>query len=190
MHLHSDESITKVFHHHPFPYFLRMAEILLVSIPFFFVASFFQEVLTPLVMFSIYFGIGVIFMGIIAYDFFLYFWDRITLTNKRLIYTNWINLFKRQESEVNIDDIQDIRTEEKGLLSRIPLFDYGTFRVETAASKEAVVFHEANNPEGIRNFIYQNNRKPSRIGSDIFVNSVYDRTRSQTDEEAFVSRSN
>lgn len=53
-----------------------------------------------------------------------------------------------------LNDIQDIKTSEKGLISYIPFLDYGTFALETASAKTTILFEQAPDPEGIRQYIY------------------------------------
>ena len=57
------------------------------------------------------------------------------------------------KKEALLYDIQDIHTQEKGVLSALYLFDYGVIRLETASSKTTIVFTEAPDPEGIKTFL-------------------------------------
>ena len=175
-----DENKIRSFYHHPFPYVVRALKIVLISLPFFFVAYFFTGTLDETTMLLVNLGIGLIFTLILAHDALLYFLDHIVVTNKRIVYVNWKNLLIREESEANLDDIQDIDTSEFGILSSIWLFDYGTFHVETAASKSAIIFEKAADPEGIKNFIYQLQRKSSSILRAALQITKDDRTQAQT----------
>ena len=177
-----DETRIRSFYHHPVPYLWRAVKVLLISLPFFFVASFFLGTLDSATMMMIYVGIGAIFGLILLHDALLYFLDRIVVTNRRIVYVNWKNLFTREESEANLDDIQDIDTSEFGILSKIWLFDYGSFHVETAASKSAIIFEKAADPEGIKNFIYQLQRKSSSIMRAAIQLSKNDPTFTQNPE--------
>jgi len=188
MQFKGDESKIKTFFHHPLPYFFRAVQIVVVSFPFFFVASFFQGTLDQTTMFFVYFGIGALFSLILLYDGFLYFMDRIILTNKRIIHVDWRSLVDREETEADLNDIQDISTKEYGILSSIALFDYGTFHVETAASKAAIIFKNATDPEGIKHFIYHLQQKPSRIENEALESPTYDRAYEEKDEAAGVGR--
>lgn len=183
-----DENKIKTFFHHPLPYFFRAVQIAFVSFPFFFVATFFQGVLDQVQMFFVYTGIAAVFALIIAYDGLLYFLDRIVVTNKRIIHVDWKSLVDRNETEADLNDIQDISTKEYGILSSLPIFDYGTFHVETAASKAAIIFNNATDPEGIKHFIYHLQQKPSRIMAESLESQANDRTNAQKSEEAGVAR--
>lgn len=186
-----DETKIRSFYHHPFPYLIRGLKIALVSLPFVFLALILSGSLDSGTMMMIYAGIMVLFALVIAYDALLYFLDRVVVTNKRIVYVNWKDLFNREENEANLDDIQDITTSEFGILSRLPIFDYGTFQVETAASKVAIVFEKATDPEGIKNFIYTLQRKSSSILREAVAISKnaaqnsqsYDRTPTQNFEK-------
>lgn len=187
--LDDNESKVKTYFHHPFPFFLRAVKIAFVSFPFFFVATFFQGLLDDVQAFFMYLGIASVFSLIILYSGVIYFLDRIVITNKRLIHVDWKNLFERQETEADFNDIQDIETSEFGILSNFPLFDYGTFHVETASSKASIIFKDASDPEGIKHFIYHLQQKPSRIMTEApLESSTYDRAYEEKSEEAGVRR--
>jgi hypothetical protein len=186
--LQSDENKIKTFLHHPFPFFVKAVKIAFVSFPFFFVASFFQGILTSTQIFFLYSGIGLIFLLIIFNEGLLYFFDRIVVTNKRIVHVDWISLFKRVESEADLKDIQDIKTSEFGIFSAIPLFDYGSFEVETASSKVSIIFKNATDPEGIKHFVYHLQQKHSRIMNEVFESPIYDRTYAEESEEAGITR--
>lgn len=165
MHIETSEKILKVYHHHPFPFFIRALKIAIISLPFFLVASFFLGTLTTGQMAGIYTTIAAIFALIIIYDWIVYFLDRLVVTNRRIVHINWRSLFLRQETEAELADIQDIDTQEKGILSAIKLFDYGLFRLETAGRNISIEFKNANNPEGIKHFIYHLLTKTTTMGA-------------------------
>ena len=168
----------KVFYHHPLPAVIRGFKIAIVSLPFFFVASFFQSVLSPFAMFAVFAAIAAIFALIIAHDALIYYLDKLIVTSRRIVYVNWITLFLREESEAEFEFIQDIETKEKGILSRFGMFNYGLFKVETASASVSIIFDDANDPDGIKNFIYHLQIKPSKIEKGNLESSVsYDRTR-------------
>lgn len=95
-----------------------------------------------------------IFAFIVFYKSMVYWLDKLIVTNQRVIYVNWTSLLNRDESEALLDDIQDIQTKEKGVISYFRIFDYGTFTLETASAKTTLSFDLAPDPEGIRQFIY------------------------------------
>jgi len=163
MHLQNDELIIKVFHHHPFPLAIGGLKTIVVSLPFFFVATFFRGILSDLQLGTVYSTIGIVFFIIMCYFALINYMDHLIVTNQRILYVNWKTLFSREENEVELRDIQDITTNEFGVLSWFKIFDYGTFEVQTAGSKVAILFKDAADPEGIKHFIYHLLTKPSKI---------------------------
>ncbi len=169
MHLKQEEAIIKTYRHHPLPFVFRALQIMIVSLPFFLFATFFKGVLTPEQMLLAYFSIGTVFFLIIAYDWLIFFADKLVITNERIVHIDWRNLFSRKENEVEIENIRDIGTEEKGILSSFKLLDYGLLKIETDAPEVSIQFTDANNPEGIKDFIYHLDLKPSKIEQDSFT---------------------
>lgn len=163
MHLSSEENILKTFYHHPLPLLGTILGTVMASVPFFLVASFFQGVLDSKQMFALYTGIFVLFLLIAAYISMLYFWDRLIVTNKRVVHVDWKGLFLSEEVEADLSDIQDISIKQLGLLTSLALFNFGTFQISTASAKASIIFKHATNPEGIRNFIYHIQIKPTKI---------------------------
>ena len=95
------------------------------------------------------FFIGVI-IALISFDYIL---DKLIITNYRIIWVDWQSIFKREEHEAELIDIQDIETLEKGILSKVKFFDYGLLGIETAASKSCIIFKDCPNPEEVKTFI-------------------------------------
>ncbi len=163
MHLSPDENILKTFYHHPLPLLGSVLGVAIASLPFFFVASFFQGVLNSKQMFTLYAGILALFLLVAIYVSVLYFWDRLIVTNKRIVHVDWKGLFLSEEVEADLSDIQDIAIKQLGLLTSFSIFNFGTFQVATASAKASIIFKHASNPEEIRNFIYHIQIKPTKI---------------------------
>ena len=187
MNLHDEENVIKVYHHHPTTFVLRAMNYVIVSIPFFFVGSFFSALLSGGQMFFIYLGIAVLFIFLAFYDLALFYLDHLVITNRRIIHVDWKSALSRREAEAELLDIQDITTKEMGIFSAMRIFDYGLFMLETASTKTSIIFTDAPDPEGIKHFIYHLYQKPSRIGAGL-VSSNYDTARETVDEEAATSR--
>lgn len=183
MHLKNNELLIKTFHHHPLPFIIQLVKISCISFPFFLVASFFQGTLENGQMILIYSTIALLFMGIIVHEGVLYFIDRIVVTNQRILHINWKSIFVREENEAELEDIQDMKTIEMGVLSKLRIFDYGTFEVQTAGAKIAILFHNANDPEGIKNFVYHLEQKPSKIRALSHVEAHNDSTLQKKDAD-------
>jgi len=80
-----------------------------------------------------------------------YYFDVWIITNRRIVNIEQKGLFVRQVSELEIENIQDITTEVKGV---IPTFlDYGDVFVQTAAEKERFLFHNVPDPYGVKDLV-------------------------------------
>lgn len=78
---------------------------------------------------------------IIWIDYYLDVW---IITDTRVVNIEQISLFSRQISELELDNIQDITTEVKGM---IPTFlNYGNVYIQTAAEKERFLFRNIPDP--------------------------------------------
>ncbi len=188
MRLKEHEEVVKVFHHHYTALVLRELKVALISIPFFFVASFVSPLLNYWQMFFVYSVVGALFLAVILYDGILYWLDRLIVTNMRVLYIDWKNIFSRSEHEAELVDIQDIETTETGVLAFLPIFDYGNFMLETASAHTIINFNEAPDPEGIKHFIYHLDIKPNRIRSVANQTEADDKARQPVEEASAVTR--
>lgn len=154
MHLRTTETIQKIYRRHYLPYIFSVMKMLMASFAFFFVAFLLQESISRQAFIWTLIVIIIIFIGVFLYLSFVYWSDKLVVTNHRVIFVNWKLLNVSEESEAELHDIQDIHIVEKGLLAHIPLFDYGTLTVSTAASDLAVQFLDAPDPDTIKQFIF------------------------------------
>lgn len=153
MQLQSGEKIIKIFHHHPFPFVVQIIKALGASLPLFFLLYLFSSAMKyEWIVISILL-IMAVYTVIIVYLALIYWLDKLVVTNKRIVHIDWKLLSQRDEGEALLYDIQDVHSKEKGILSTFYLFDYGLIRLETAASKATIVFTEAPDPEGIKEFL-------------------------------------
>jgi len=155
MQLQNEENIIKIYHHHPFPFMVQIAKAVGASLPFFFLLYLFSSILTYNQLIIGILVVLALFTVIIIYLALIYWLDKVVITNKRIVHIDWKVLSQRDEGEALLNDVQDIHTKEKGILSAIYLFDYGLLRIETAASKATIIFTEAPDPEGIKKFLMQ-----------------------------------
>jgi hypothetical protein len=154
MFLNQGEHIIREYRHHPFPFMLQILKVVVLILPFYFLA-YFMTFAVPIGYSVIVFSfITLIFILVIIYLALIYWLDKMVITNNRIILIDWHYLTIRVESEALLQDILDIHTKENGIFSLIPLFDFGTFRVETASQNTTLLFTEAPNPEGIKSFLY------------------------------------
>jgi len=86
-----------------------------------------------------------------------YYFDVWIITNKRVVNIEQKGLFVRHVSELEIENIQDITTEVKGV---IPTFmDFGDVFIQTAAEKERFRFHNIPNPYKVKDMIMNLQKK-------------------------------
>lgn len=187
MDLQNEENVLKEYHHHPTIFFYRLFNFVIVSLPFYLVASFFNTVLNAWLMAAIYGGITIIFSLVALYDLTLFYMDKLVVTNRRIVHVDWKSAFSRAEAEAEFADIQDISTKEMGIFSKLWIFDYGLFMLETASTKTSVIFNDAPDPEGIKHFIYRLYQKPTRIEPANQLSSIHDTARQLASEEAAIS---
>lgn len=153
MHLRDGENILIKVKRHPTPYIVRVLGILLLAMPIYFIIYGVGTIISMDVM-LILMAILSFLVGIIITIFSLnYFLDTLLISNKRIVLVNWKSIFQREENEVELVDIQDINTLEKGILSGLRILDYGSISIETAASKTSITFTNCPDPEKTKHFI-------------------------------------
>ena len=152
--LREGERILKVYHHHPTPFVFDVLKAIAGAFPFFLLLFFFQGVLSTKWFVILNLVVLGLFSLVVTYLALIYWLDKLVVTNQRIVYIDWKYLTIRDESEALLSDIQDIQSEEKGILAAFWIFDYGTFRLDTASSYVTLEFIDAPNPEEIRQFIY------------------------------------
>jgi hypothetical protein len=80
-----------------------------------------------------------------------YYFDVWIITNKRVVNIEQKGLFVRHVSELEIENIQDITTEVKGV---IPTFlNFGDVFIQTAAEKERFQFHNVPDPYKVKDLV-------------------------------------
>ncbi len=188
MHLQEGEQIVKVFHHHITARIIRGVNIVVAGLPFYLVAWFFRMNVDPQQMFWVYFAVTAGIIAALTYDGILYYLDRLVITNRRILYIDWNGALSNTEHEAELVDIQDIETNEKGLIAKLKAFDYGDFTLETASTRTTIHFPNAPDPEGIKHFIYHLSLKPHRIRGESLNTTVHDQTRETVGDAATVTR--
>lgn len=147
MHIEGDETIIATVKRHPTPYVIALTEATIAAAPIFAVAYLISReissgaVIGTMLTLSIIALIGFL---IATLDYIL---DKLIITNKRVVWIDWKSLLKKQENELQLSDIQNIKTSELGVLSKFALFRYGRFEVESAASQTSIIFSQCNDPK-------------------------------------------
>jgi hypothetical protein len=154
MHLREGEEILKIYRHHPTPFVKQILIALIGTAPFYFLLFMLKEGLSVKLFLIISISVFVIFSLVVAYLSLVYWLDKFIVTNQRIVFVDWRLLTVKDEAETFFDEIQEITTREKGFLSYLKVFDYGTIAIETASAHVVIEFPNAPDPEGIRRFIY------------------------------------
>lgn len=110
----------------------------------------------------------------IFYAFIDYFLDLWIITDHHIINVEQQSMFMRTVSKEELDRIQDVTSEIRGLLGTI--LNYGTITVQTAGSQEHFVFENVPAPQTIVDVILRsvNRRKEELIehlGSEASANT-------------------
>jgi hypothetical protein len=154
MKLRPGEKVLKTYYHHFLPFLYRMVALSLASVPVFFLVYLFAQAVSVSTAIIAYTVVFVIFSIVSLYITLVYWLDRLVVTNRRIIFIDWKLLTAKTEIEAEFIDIQDISSRSTGILSLIPLFNYGVFEIQTASYNETIIFPEAPDPEGMKEFIH------------------------------------
>lgn len=163
MNLREGENILYVYRHHFLPFFVRIFQLALVSIPVLLLLYPLSKSLPTATMLIIYTVVFGIFSLAALYITLIYWLDKLIVTNQRVVFVDWKLLTAISEIETEIRDVQDIKTHSKGLLSSLPFFNFGEIEIETASYSETINFPEASDPEGIKSSIHMIRRNCDRI---------------------------
>ena len=183
MDLHKDEVLVKEFHHDVICFIERSVKVVIASLPILYMMSIFAGFFSTEVVISAYLVVAAIFSMLIANDVFLFYMDRLIITNKRIIHVDWKSLFSKTESEAELSDIQDIKTTSGGILTLLPFFNFGTFSAETASTKTSIRFENAPAPDEIKDLIYHLTIKPCKIEAAGNLNTINDPARERSKQE-------
>lgn len=154
MHLRGNEVIQHIYRRHYFPFIFLVIKAALASFPLYFVLFAMQNGM-PKDIFNIAFiAISIFFVFVVVLVSFLYWADKLVVTNFRVILIDWKLLNISDENEAELHDIQDIHIRNRGILSFIPFLNYGSVTISTASSDVTVYFDKAPDPSSIKRFIF------------------------------------
>lgn len=153
MHLRHGEVILRNIKRHKTPYVLQLAKVALIAIPLYFLLFYFMRSVSGEWIFIAALALSIFVGMVIAAISFDYLFDKLVITNRRVVWINWKSPFSREEHEAELLDIQDIETAEKGILSKLPFFDYGLIEIETASSKVCIHYTDCPDTAGVKHFI-------------------------------------
>lgn len=140
---------------HKTPFVFKMLKILAVASPIYIILLFMARDIDAewvlLVFAAVSFFVGIV-IAIVSIE---YLFDQLIITNKRIVHINWHSVFRKEEHAAELEDVQDVQINVKGLLSKIGFFNYGMIEVETASTKTCITFHDCPNPEAVKNLIFR-----------------------------------
>ncbi|MFZ2188499.1 MAG: PH domain-containing protein [Candidatus Moraniibacteriota bacterium] len=153
-----NEAILLVVHRHWFDILIQFLIIFMMAI-LLIGSIFFAPIFLP--GFEEAFGMGLFYFlqnSFFAFTWMLffiiwidYYFDVWIVTNERIVNIEQKGLFSRGVSELELENIQDITVEVKGI---IPTFlNYGNLYVQTAAEKERFVFRNVPDPYAIKDLV-------------------------------------
>ncbi len=135
-----------------FPFFALVLLILLIYFfaTFFGLFDFFSDFdwkMTHLILAFL----GLFFWSFIFIVFLDYYLDIWIITNSRIVNVEQKGLFRRDISELRIENMQDITTEITGIIPTF--FDYGDLYIQTAGKIERFLFKSISHPNRVRDII-------------------------------------
>ncbi|HLN18789.1 MAG TPA: PH domain-containing protein [Patescibacteria group bacterium] len=163
----NNERVLLVLHRHWFDILSQF--LLIISMLFLLFGSF---IVLPRVFPNIINNINQTFFYFIENLFFMltwmmlyliwvdYYFDVWIVTDNRIVNIEQKGLFSRTVSELELEKIQDITTDVKGV---IPTFlNYGDLQVQTAAEEERFLFHNIPDPYEVKNLIMNLHRNSEK----------------------------
>lgn len=82
-----------------------------------------------------------------------YYLDGWVVTNRRVLSVEQHGLFSRTVSELDLSRVQDVTSEEKGIMAFV--FGYGTVFVQTAGETGRFDFERVPHPEAVRKIVLE-----------------------------------
>ncbi len=154
----ANETILLVLHRHWFDIlvqiFIVVGMLFLLGISSFYFPSIFPR-LEMLAGENIFIFFEISFLMFIWLVFFIiwvdYYFDIWIVTNKRIVNIEQRGLFVRDVSELELENIQDITTEVKGIIPT--MLNYGDVFVQTAAERERFIFHNIPDPYKVKDLV-------------------------------------
>lgn len=153
MHFREHEYTVKTIRRHLTPFLFTILKTIIVSLPFYIIVHFIGKNISTKFLIWAYFIVSLVVGFFIIYIAITYILDRLVITNERIVFVNWHSFWRKDEFETNLQDIQDIRTRERGFLARFRFLDYGLLEIQTASSSATIVFDKAPDPEAIKTYI-------------------------------------
>lgn len=163
----SGEEILLVLHRHWFDILSQFITIFLMTLLLFgsyIFAPLFYPGLADASNHNLFIFLENLFFIMIWILFFLiwidYYFDVWIVTDQRIVNIEQRGLFSRAVSELELDKVQDITSDVKGV---IPTFlNYGDLYVQTAAEMERFIFHNIPDPYSVKDMIMKLQKKQEK----------------------------
>jgi uncharacterized membrane protein YdbT with pleckstrin-like domain len=163
-----DEEIILIQRRHWLPFFSELISLIFLAIlPFIifaFVENLPQNLKDSIINYSNYYFFFTFAFLFILWIFAIIFWtnyylDILIITNKRIIDIEQINIFSRDQAEMDFSAIQDIKIETNGIFESI--FRFGNIYIQSAGQGREFIIKSISHPEKIKDVIYaqKNNLK-------------------------------
>lgn len=111
------------------------------------------------------------FTWIIAFVIWVdYYFDVWIVTDQRIINIEQKGLFSRSTSELELEKVQDITTDIKGILRTF--LNFGDLLVQTAAEKEKFLFHNIPEPNYVKDLIMKLQKKQEHKEEKMFSKMI------------------
>lgn len=162
------EVILMVLHRHWFNIFTQMLLVLALIVILILSAIYLPALFPNIILLSggnifIFFEVSwAMFIWILFFILWIdYYFDVWIVTNKRVVDIDQRGLFVRNVSELELERIQDITTEVKGVIPTF--FNYGDVFIQTAAEKERFIFQSVPDPYKVKDLIMNLQEKMEKI---------------------------
>ena len=156
---HEEERVVMFFRRHPFQLIIGYIYLgflatgiflILLIVPFYF------EALSEPFWRAVFDFFLVLGMLIVFYSVFVmwvhYYLDVYIVTDERIVLINQLDFFHRKVSEAEVENIQDVEIEVKGLFATI--IGFGDIRVTTAsADQDLIIFDNIGKPYQVKDII-------------------------------------
>ena len=133
--------------------FITLIFVLFLSY-FFFLFFLGSKILSPIEWQFIQLGMALFslflwsFIFVVFIDYYLDVW---IVTNERIVNIEQKGLFRREISELRLENVQDLTTEISGVIETF--FDFGNLYIQTAGKRERFLFKSIPHPERVRDVI-------------------------------------
>lgn len=159
--LRPQENLVLYLRRHPFIIFKNLVAFIIMAIIPVILYPFFSDsvtlwLTTDATAALLILGLSFYYLYIWLFLFFRwtdYYLDVWVVTNKRIVNREQNGLFNRVISEQELDRVQDVTGEEKGMLQTF--LHYGNVYIQTAGTQERFVFEEVPHPFEIAKKIIQ-----------------------------------